>query len=336
MKEALLYEKLKNKRVICRLCHHSCLIDPNTRGICGVRENQDGTLVTLVYSKAVSEAVDPIEKKPFFHFLPGTFALSFAAMGCNLRCDNCQNWHISQGSKNNGTISGQNLPPEKIVADALENNCVSIAYTYTEPTVFFEYCLETMKLAKKKGIKNVFVSNGYMTRDCLELGKDYLDGINVDLKFFNDKTYLKNCGCRLKPILENLVLLKKMGIWLEITTLAIPSLSDSPAMFEQMGKFIYDKLGAETPWHISRFAGAISYKLSQLPDTPVKILIQAREIGLKAGLKYVYIGNIPGQGENTLCPKCGAAVIERLGYEVSRSDKNGRCQKCRYKLEGIF
>ncbi|MFH1366654.1 MAG: AmmeMemoRadiSam system radical SAM enzyme [Patescibacteria group bacterium] len=336
MKEALLSEKLKNNQVKCGLCHHFCLINPGSRGICGVRENIEGKLYTLVYGKAISEAIDPIEKKPLFHFLPGSKALSFAALGCNFRCDNCQNWQISQGSKAGGEIAGQNLPPEKIVADALKNKCASIAYTYTEPTIFFEYALDTMKLAQKKGLKNVFVSNGYMTPDCLKMAEGYLDAINVDLKFFDDKAYLKNCGAHLDPILNNLITLKKMGVWLEITTLSVPTLSDSPVMFEKMAKFIYDKLGAETPWHISRFSGSISYKLGGLPDTPVETLTQAREIGMRAGLKYVYLGNLPGEGENTSCPQCQTIIIERLGYEVARHDIKGQCPKCHYQLKGIF
>ena len=336
MKEALLYEKLKNNQVKCLLCNHHCLINPGKRGICGVRENQDGSLFSLVYGKVISVGLDPIEKKPFFHFLPGSFTYSLATQGCNFRCDNCQNWQISQSSQAGAEIAGKDLPPEKIVQDALKNKGASIAYTYTEPTIFFEYALETMKLAKKSGLKNVFVSNGYMTKDCLEIAKGYLDGINVDLKFFDDKTYLKNCGAHLKPILENLITLKKMGVWLEITTLSIPTLSDREEMFEQMAKFIYDKLGADTPWHISRFSGPISFKLDGLPDTPVETLIKARETGFKAGLKYVYIGNVPGEGENTSCPKCKTLVIERIGYEVNRHDKNGKCPKCHCQLAGVF
>lgn len=336
MKEALLYEKLTNNQVKCRLCHHFCLIKPESRGICGVRENQDGTLFSLVYGKAISVGVDPMEKKPFFHFLPGSFAYSLATQGCNFRCDNCQNWQISQCSKGGAVIAGNDRPPEKIVQDALKNNCASMAYTYTEPTIFFEYALETMKLAKKQGLKNVFVSNGYMTEECLKIAGGYLAGINVDLKFFDDRTYLKNCGSHLQPILDNLVTIKKMGIWLEITTLAIPTLSDQPSMFEEMAEFIYDKLGADTPWHISRFSGTISFKLEGLPDTPVETLIKAREIGLKKGLHYVYMGNVPGEGENTLCPKCKTVVIERIGYEVKRYDQDGKCPQCHYQLAGVF
>ncbi|MFA5070178.1 MAG: AmmeMemoRadiSam system radical SAM enzyme [Patescibacteria group bacterium] len=334
MKEAYLYQKLKNKTIKCRLCQHGCLITLGQRGLCGVRENKSGVLYSLVYAQAISEAVDPIEKKPFFHFLPGSMALSVATLGCNLRCDNCQNWPISQGVKTAGKIVGQDLPPEKIIEDALKNKCASIAYTYTEPTIFFEYALDTMKLAKKKGLKNLFVSNGYMSDDCLKMADGYLDAINVDLKFFDDQAYVKNCGAHLPPILHNLTTLKKMGVWLEITTLVIPTLSDSTAMFEQMSEFIRHELGPEVPWHLSRFSGSISYKLGNIPDTPVDTLVRARKIGLKNGLRYVYIGNVVGEGENTQCPKCRALVIKRFGYDIERKDKQGRCPECGRKLEG--
>jgi len=337
MKEAILYKKEKGGKVRCFLCNHRCLISEGKRGICGVRENNKGKLYSLVYSQAISENIDPIEKKPFFHFLPGSFALSVATLGCNFRCDNCQNWQISQGPKISGEIFGEELPPEKIVSDALVNNCQSIAYTYTEPTIFFEYALDTMKIAKKKGLKNIFVSNGFMSSEMLEIAKDYLDAINVDLKFFDDEKYIKHAGGRLKPILRNLVSIKKLGIWLEITTLSIPTLSDDPEMFSQMAEFIQSNLGSDTPWHISRFSGAISYKLQNLPDTPISTLHQAYKIAKNKGLKYVYLGNVPGdQYENTYCPACGTLIIERLGYNIKRFDKNGNCPKCGQKINLII
>ncbi|MDZ7798355.1 MAG: AmmeMemoRadiSam system radical SAM enzyme [Patescibacteria group bacterium] len=336
MKKALLYKKKPDNKVKCQLCNHHCLILPKKRGLCGVRENREGELYSLVYGKAISENIDPIEKKPFFHFLPGTLALSFGTLGCNFRCANCQNWQISQAPRLNKEIFGQDLPPKKIVQEALENDCQSIAYTYTEPTIFFEYALETMKLAHNKGLKNVFVSNGFMTKDCLKIAKPFLDAINIDLKFFDNNKYKKYCHGKPEPILENLKTIKKMGLWLEITTLAIPTLSDQKEMFEKIADFIKTELGEETPWHISRFSGAISHKLDHLPDTPLKTLYQAYDIAQKKGLKYVYLGNVPGDKfENTYCPKCGSLIIERIGYNIKRYDKKGQCPKCQQKINLI-
>ncbi len=337
MKEALLYTPQKDNKVKCRLCNHTCLISPDKKGICGVKKNIDGKLYSLVYDKVISEAIDPIEKKPFLHYLPGSFALSIATLGCNFRCDNCQNWQISQGTKGKEQILGKNIPPKKIIKDALGNNCRSIAYTYTEPTIFFELALDCMKIAKKAGLKNVFVSNGFMSEECLEMAGEYLDAINIDLKFFDNQSYQKYCGGRLDPILQNLKKIKKMGIWLEVTTLSIPSLSDSEEMFTQMAEFISGELGNETPWHISRFSGGISYKLGKVKDTPLETLYKAYEIGKKAGLKYVYLGNIPGDKyENTYCPSCQELIIERVGYQINRYDKNSYCPKCNQKINLIL
>ena len=341
MKEAILYEKFENKRVQCHVCNHHCTILPNKRGICGVRENQDGILYFLVYGRAISEAIDPIEKKPFFHFLPGSTALSIATVGCNFRCDNCQNWQISQASKQAGytdlKITGEDLPPDKVVADALDNNCASIAYTYTEPTIWVEYAYDCMKLAAQKGIKNVWVSNGFMSDKTVKKILPYLDAINIDLKFFDNKNYQKNCGGKLQPILENLKAFKKFGVWLEITTLSIPTLSDSEEMFTAMARFIKKELGPQTPWHISAFSGRISYKLQDLPDTPPRTLTAAIAIAKKEGLQNVYAGNVPGLNlENTYCPHCQAEVITRHGYLITRRDDKGRCPKCRKKLSLII
>ncbi|MFH1597724.1 MAG: AmmeMemoRadiSam system radical SAM enzyme [Patescibacteria group bacterium] len=333
MKQAILFKKLENKKVQCLACNHRCTILPDNRGICAVRQNQDGNLVTLVYGKAISEAVDPIEKKPLFHFLPGSTSLSIATIGCNFRCDNCQNWQISQGSKNQSEIPGRDLSPAKIVADAKTNHCLSISYTYTEPTIFVEYALDTMKLAKQSGLKNVWVSNGYMTRETLEEIRPYLDAINVDLKFFDNASYQKNCGGRLDPILENLKWFKQNQIHLEVTTLSIPTLSDSMEMLTQMARFIKEQLGPETPWHLSAFSPDISYKLEDLSATPVSTLEKARTIALEQGLKFVYLGNVPGhQGEQTYCPECGIMVIQRLGYQTNRYDEQGQCPKCQANL----
>ncbi|MFA5134592.1 MAG: AmmeMemoRadiSam system radical SAM enzyme [Patescibacteria group bacterium] len=333
MKQAILYDTLEDNKVRCNVCNHHCTIFPSTRGVCGVRENRNGTLYLLVYGKVISEAVDPIEKKPFFHFLPGTKSLSIATVGCNFRCANCQNWQISQASKQSGytdlSISGTERTPEQIIADAIETRCDSISYTYTEPTIFLEYALDCMKLARERGIKNCWVSNGYMSGQTLELILPYLDAINVDLKFFDATQYQKVCGGKLEPILQNLKTLKQNSVWVEVTTLSIPTLSDTDALFGDIARFIYTQLGASTPWHVSAFSPEISFRLQHLPATDVRTLERAYEIGKQAGLQYVYIGNVPGhRGEHTYCPKCGTIVIERKGFRTARRDRDGTCPSC--------
>jgi pyruvate formate lyase activating enzyme len=339
MKEVYLYEKLKNGKVKCQNCPHYCLILPDGRGICRVRENQDGELFALNYGKIIARGVDPIEKKPLFHFLPGTKTYSIAAEGCNFRCGNCQNWQISQKTKNPEVleISGEKMTPTQVVNAAQKQKCPSISYTYTEPTIFSEFALDTMKIAKSKGLKNVFVSNGFMSKESAKMVIPYLAANNIDIKSFSDEFYQKNCGGRLAPILETAQLMKKSSVWLEITSLAIPGLSDSKENFSAIAKFIYDKLGAETPWHISAFSGCISWKLKSIPDTPYETLAQAYKIGKAAGLKYVYAGNAPGSPlENTFCPKCGELCIARAGYDILRHDKNGQCPKCAADLNIIL
>lgn len=331
MKESYLYKKLENKKVQCGTCAHKCVIFPDKYGICGIRKNISGKLYALNYGKAISESIDPVEKKPFFHFLPGTYSLSVATVGCNFRCANCQNWQISQLVKTDKSLleMGQNLPPEEIVKNAIKSKCPSISYTYTEPTIFLEYALDTMELAKEKNIKNNWVTNGFMSKETLDMIAPYLDAANVDLKSFEDEFYRTNCGASLDPVLENLKRMKKLGIWVEVTTLIIPTLSDNEKMLENAAGFIFNELGSETPWHVSAFSGEISWKLQHIPDTPVKKIHRAYEIGKKAGLKYVYAGNIPGNSrENTYCPKCKELAIERIGYVIERKDKEGRCKKC--------
>jgi len=337
MKEAYLYKKLSNNKVQCQTCAHYCVIEEGKRGICGVRENKDGKLYSLVYGKACAINVDPIEKKPFFHFLPGSYSLSVATVGCNLSCKNCQNWAISQGPKIFSKIEGDPVSPEKIVEIALKNKLPSISYTYTEPTVFLEYALDTMKLAKKAGLKNNWVSNGFITKEAAELVIPYLDANNIDIKSFSDEFYKSNCGARLQPVLDTAKLMKKSGVWVEITTLAIPGLSDSEKMFKEIANFIKNELGPETPWHIGQFSGAISWKLQDIPDTPLSTLEKAYKIGKKAGLKYVYTGNVPGlESEDTFCPKCNTLCVDRMNYVVHRYDKNGHCPKCGADLNIIL
>jgi len=296
MKECYLYRKLDKQMVQCQTCNHRCKIIPGKRGICGVRENRDGKLYLLVYGKAIAAHIDPIEKKPLYHFMPGTFTYSIATVGCNFRCLWCQNADISQASKITGynlpieEIPYQDLPPKKVVEEAKKNDCPSISYTYTEPTIFLEYALDSMKLAHGAGLKNIWVSNGFMTSETLKLTLPYLDAINVDLKSFKEQTYQKYCGARLKPVLENIVKIKKAGVHIELTTLIIPGVNDSKKELTQIAQFIAKKVGKNTPWHISRFFPA--YKMSETPSTPIEILERSEDIGNKAGLKWVHLGNI--------------------------------------------
>ena len=337
MREALLYEKLNKNRVKCLNCAHYCIISASKRGICGVRENKEGKLYSLVYEKLAALHIDPIEKKPFFHFLPGSHSLSIATVGCNFSCQWCQNSDISQGPKLKADITGQIIPAKEIVKLALKNKLPSISYTYTEPTIFLEYALDIMKLAREKKLKNTWVTNGFFSKESLEKISPYLDAANVDLKGWSEEFYKKYCGGRLRPILDNLVALKKKKIWVEVTTLIIPTLNDNEKWLKEIAVFIKNKLGSETPWHITQFSGAISWKMRHLPDTPIEIIEKAYRIGKKAGLKYVYTGNIPGlPSEDTFCPKCRSLVIDRTGYIVHRYDKSGKCPKCGKKLDLIL
>ena len=338
MKESYLYKKLEKRKVQCLTCSHKCFILPENYGTCGVRKNIDGKLYALNYGKAVSESIDPIEKKPFFHFLPASHSLSIATVGCNLRCGNCQNWQISQSVKTDKSLLGigQSISPEELVSDAAKNKCPSISYTYTEPTIFLEYALDTMKIAKERNIKNAWITNGFMSSETLDLVIPFLDAANIDIKSFDDDFYRMNCGAKIGPILENAKRMKKAGIWIEITTLIIPALSDDEKMLENIAKFIFNELGSETPWHVSAFSGEISWKLSDVPDTPVEKIHKAHEIGKASGLKYVYTGNVPGNTkENTYCPRCGKLAIERISFMTRRLDRDGKCKKCKENLNII-
>lgn len=337
MKEAFLYKKLGERKVKCLNCAHYCIIPEGKRGICGVRENREGKLYSLVYGKAVAFNADPIEKKPLFHFLPGTYSLSLATMGCQFACKNCQNWQISQEPKINGNIEGEEIIPREIVSIAKEKGLPSISYTYTDPIVFSEYALDTMKLAKKEGIKNVWVSSGFFSKELFDLIFPYLDATNIDLKSFNNEFYLENCGGKLTPVLDNLKRLKEKGIWTEVTTLLIPTLNDDKKTIEEISHFIKKELGEETPWHISRFSGSISWKLQSLPSTKDESLRKAYQIGKKTGLKHIYTGNNPLPGtQNTYCPECGEKVIERKEYLVKKNMKEGKCPSCGKKINLIL
>ncbi|MBU0986115.1 MAG: AmmeMemoRadiSam system radical SAM enzyme [Proteobacteria bacterium] len=334
--EAYLYESLPERKVKCHLCNHRCLIKDGKRGICGVRENHGGVLETLVFGRLIARHIDPIEKKPLYHLLPGSLSYSIATVGCNFKCLFCQNADIAQmPSDRNGMIAGSVFSPEEIVNDAVKGDCKTIAYTYTEPTVFFEFAFETAKLATQKGIKNVFVTNGYMTAEALHMISPYLDAANVDLKAFTDDFYKTYCSAKLEHVKNTLKLMKSLGVFVEVTTLLIPGLNDDKTQLEALATFLADDLGAETPWHISRFHP--TYKLTDRPRTPLETLLAAREIGIKAGLKYVYTGNVPGEGgENTFCYQCQKILIERWGFDVRKNRvANDQCPHCGARIHGV-
>jgi len=332
--EAMFYEKQLGNMVQCNLCNHHCRISHGNRGICGVRENKSGTLYSLVYGKLISRALDPIEKKPLFHFIPGSLAYSIATIGCNFRCKNCQNWEISQSPKPHNPITGRKTSPEEIVKTAEQMDCKSIAYTYTEPVIFMEYAYDTAKLAVEKGMKNIFVTNGYITEDALREIAPYLHAANIDLKSFSDKFYKENCRASIEPVLEAIKLHKQIGIWIEITTLVIPNVNDSEENLTNIAEFIVN-IGEEIPWHVSRFYPA--YELIDLPPTPIRTLRRARDIGLKAGLRYVYLGNVPGEGENTHCYNCNKRLIERHGYRIVENRiVEPACPVCGAEIEGVW
>ncbi|MFH2069407.1 MAG: AmmeMemoRadiSam system radical SAM enzyme [Candidatus Omnitrophota bacterium] len=336
MTEARFYRKMEDDKVRCLLCPHHCLISSGKRGLCGVRENRGGVFYSLVYQKAVSSHVDPIEKKPLFHFLPGSTSFSVATVGCNLSCRFCQNSDISQASRETAEIYGYDLPPPEVVRQAKQSGCLSISYTYTEPTVFFEYAFDTAVLAKKENLANNFITNGYIEAEPLKAIAPYLDAANVDLKSFRDEYYRKICGARLKPVLDTLVLMKERKIWLEVTTLVLPGQNDSEAELRDIAFFIRDNLGLETPWHISRFFPR--YRMDTFPSTPPETIERARRIGLDAGLQFVYSGNLAGgSGENTFCPGCGKAVISRFGFALTENKiRGGRCSFCGTRVAGVF
>lgn len=334
MKEAYLYKKIDNRRVQCNLCSHRCIIEDQDKGKCCVRSNIDGVLYSLVYRKIIAENSDPIEKKPLFHFLPGSYSMSIATVGCNFKCFFCQNYSISQAPCDNNIIEGRDILPKDIVSLALANGDKSISYTYTEPTIFFEYAYDTAKLASSKGLKNVFVTNGFMSRECLLMIEPYLDAANVDLKSFSDETYKNKIGGRLKPVLNNIIFMKELGIWIEVTTLIIPGINDSENELKQTAEFLAG-IDKGIPWHISAYYP--QYK-SKIPPTEIGQIKSAIDIGKVAGLKYVYGGNVPGsEYENTYCPKCGDLLIERTGFSISGSKiKKGCCSNCGQKIEGVF
>jgi pyruvate formate lyase activating enzyme len=334
MKEAMLYERLSDQRVHCYLCNHHCRIGEGKRGVCAVRENRGGTLYTLVYRQLISSNVDPVEKKPMFHFAPGSRSFSIATVGCNFRCDFCQNYEISQMPRDENAITGRDVAPEEIVAMAKKTGCRTIAYTYTEPTIYFEYAYDIALKASEEGLKNIFVTNGYMTEEALRTLHPHLHGANVDLKAFREEFYQKRCGGKLEGVLRSLKVMKELGVWVEITTLIIPELNDSEEELRELAGFI-SSLGKEVPWHISRFHP--TYKMLDRSPTSVRILERARKIGLEAGLRYVYTGNVPGDaGEDTYCHRCGQLLVDRLGFQILKYQvKERKCPKCGSPVDGI-
>lgn len=335
MKEAQLYQKTTANQVRCGLCAHRCLINDGQRGICGVRENHAGRLGSLNYGRAIAANSDPIEKKPLYHFLPGSAAFSVAAAGCNFRCRFCQNWQESQITKGrDGRIIGEELSPETIVSLAQDSDCAAIAYTYTEPTVFFEYAAETAQIAKKAGLKNVFVTNGYQTPETIEKMTGAIDAANIDLKSFRDDYYREVCGARLEPVLAAIKLMHQAGIWIELTTLVVPEQNDSEEELTAIAEFIAG-IDKNIPWHISRFHP--DYEMTDAYPTPIETLEKAAAIGKQAGLNFVYLGNIPGHPlENTFCPSCQTKIIARIGYNTQSHLDGDACPQCHQKIPGIF
>lgn len=335
MHEAMFWDRAPEGKVRCSLCRFRCLIAGGQRGICGVRENREGTLYTLVYGRSVAEQIDPIEKKPLFHFLPGSRTFSVATPGCNFRCLHCQNYSIAHLPLAGRPLPGENLPPAEIVRRASAAGCRSISYTYTEPTIFYEYAYDTAVLARREGLGNVFVTNGYITEEALIHLAPHLDAANVDLKGFSEKFYREVAGATLQGVRDSLKVYHRLGIWIEVTTLVIPGHNDDEADLRGIARFIAGELGPEVPWHVSAFHP--TYRMLDRPPTPAATLRRAREIGLEAGLRYVYTGNIPAKegGENTSCPRCGRTLVERTGYRVGRVDlAEGRCPSCGEAQQG--
>ena len=358
LREARFYESLPDGKVRCTLCPHDCRIGEGARGACGVRYNRGGTLYTLVYDKVVAREVNPIEKKPLFHFYPGSFSYSISTVGCNLRCSFCQNWQISQWPKDHlpkhlqeddrdepepvcpqlaaldAEIPGESVTPDALVNAALATGCRSMSYTFTEPTIFYELAYDTAVLARERGLGNTFVSNGFISEAPLRELAGVLDAANIDLKFFKEETYRRISRARLQPILEAIRLYHELGVWLEVTTLIIPDINDSDEELTQIAEFIAS-ISPAIPWHVSRYYPA--YRMWEHAPTTVHTLRRARDIGLGCGLRYVYEGNVPGEGgENTYCHHCKALLIERYGFVVRNNRvRDGRCPDCGAGVDGI-
>ena len=336
LRQAVLWESLPENKVKCNLCCRNCEIKEGELGACFVRKNIDGKLYSLNYNRICAANPDPIEKKPLFHFQPGKKSFSIAAVGCNFRCRYCQNWQISQVSPKESDEDESRITPNQIVEAAVKENCSSIAYTYTEPTIFMELCNDCAKLAKQKGLANVFVSNGYMTKQAIDFTKGWLDAINIDLKAFTEEYYQYFCRAKLQPVLDTIkYIAKETDIWMEITTLVVPGQNDSDKELNDIARFICEEAGENVPWHISRFYPQYKYQDSE--PTPLETLEKAYEIGKQAGLKFVYVGNVRGaNGANTHCPNCGELLIERVGFYIRNNNlEGGRCPDCGAEIPGV-
>lgn len=338
IREAMLYETVKKGEKVsvhCFLCGHHCKISDSKFGVCRVRQNRNGRLYTHVYGETIAAHVDPIEKKPLYHFLPGSRTFSIATKGCNFQCGFCQNWQISQTSADGSDLGGKPAAPEDIVRFARRDDCQSVAYTYTEPTIYFEYAYDTALEAHKAGLYNVFVTNGFMTPEAVKTIQPYLDAANVDLKSFRDSFYRNSCNGRLQPVLDTIRLMRELDIWVEVTTLVVPGQNDDMEELRDIAGFIAD-VDKSIPWHISRFHP--NYKVTDGGATPLKTLDVAKKIGGEAGLRYIYVGNVPGENRNTTCPGCGEIVIEREFFSVGRVKvtKKSTCPSCGGAIAGVF
>lgn len=333
--EAMFYEKISRNRVVCNLCPWECMVKPGRRGRCRVRENQGGKLIALTYSKPCSLNLDPIEKKPFYHFMPGEDALSLATAGCNLRCKFCQNWSISQAKPEE--LDSLYIPPANMVRLAKRSKAKAIAYTYSEPIVYYEYMLDIARLAKKEGIKNVVISGGFINPEPLKLLCKHVDAIKIDLKAFSEKYYKEVVGGKLGPVLDTLKTINEEGVHLEIVYLVVPTMNDDPDEIRKMSKWIVKNLGRDIPLHYSRFHP--QYKMKEYPPTPLSTIEKLRKISIKQGIKYVYAGNVAPshEGGSTYCPKCGKKILDRYGYELKGNNiKKGKCKFCDEKIYGVW
>ncbi len=329
IKEATLYEKLDNNIVACNLCSHRCTIAPGKRGFCMVRENREGRLCSLIYNTVSSEAVDPIEKKPLFHFYPGSFSYSLGTIGCNFRCKHCQNWRIARMNVDESRNYTTQMTPQEAVSRAISSQAESISWTYNEPTIWYEYTYDSAKIAKNKGLATVYVTNGYITPEALKDISPYLDAFSVDIKGFTDKFYKDVASAKLEPVLEASITAKELGMHIEVTTLIIPAYNDSENELRQLSRWIHDNLGPDTPLHFSRFQPY--YKMTNVEPTPLKTLEKAHEIATQEGLRFVYIGNVAGHKyENTFCPECGKMLIKRGFFSIEKYDitSDNKCSAC--------
>jgi pyruvate formate lyase activating enzyme len=332
--EARFYEKLPNKKIKCKLCPRECAVGDRERGYCGVRENRNGVYYSLVHSRVCAAHVDPVEKKPLFHYLPGSLAFSVATAGCNVNCKFCQNWDISQARPEQA--AAEYTPPKRVAELAAQWRCPSIAYTYSEPVVFSEFLMDAADAGHEAGIRSIVVSNGYIQDEALRAAYGKMDAVKIDLKAFSDSYYQKVVTGQLKPVLDTLVTLRKMGKWTEIVYLVVPTLNDGEDEFRGLARWVKGNLGTDVPLHFTQFHP--DYLLKNLPITPIQALERAREIALAEGLHFVYIGNVPGHpAENTYCPKCHRLLVERTGFDIRQMlIRKSACPYCKQAIPGVW